>query len=75
MFKEIPMYTVICDSCGTNSSDGCEYAGWQHSDFALECAKDSDWIEHKENHYCPDCYEYDDQDNLVIKKIGTNEEN
>ena len=36
---------------------------------------EENWIKDEDNpgtHYCPDCYEYDDDDNLVIIKKLTN---
>lgn len=67
MYKEIPMYTVICDCCGADSSEDSEYSAWNDKDFALDCAKEDNWIEHEEKHYCSNCYHYDDDDNLIIK--------
>lgn len=30
------------------------------------------WIEHEGKHYCPDCYEYDMNEEIVIKQIANN---
>jgi len=67
MIKEITIYTVICDGCGKDVHDGAEYSGFNDNGFVEQIASDSDW--HKENgkHYCPDCFEYDDEGELVIK--------
>lgn len=67
MYKEIPMYTVICDRCGADASEESDYSGWNDKEYALDCATEGDWVEDGDNHYCPDCYSYDD-DNLVIKR-------
>jgi hypothetical protein len=66
MIKEIPMYTAICDGCGKDSNEGAEYSAWNDQGFAFECAQEDNWIEHEHNHYCPDCYHYDDEDELIL---------
>lgn len=75
MIKEIKMYTIICDGCGKNVCEGSEYAGWDDVDYVWDTADEENWIKDEDNpgtHYCPDCYEYDDDDNLVIIKKLTN---
>lgn len=70
MTKEIKMHTVICDNCGKDAFEESEYAGFNDQSFALDCAKEEGYVEHEHNHYCIDCYEYDDNDEFVIKKIN-----
>ncbi len=67
MIKEITMYTVICDSCGKDSCAETEYAGWNDEGYAVDCACDDDWIQEGKKDYCPDCYEYDDDGEIIIK--------
>lgn len=67
MIKEITIYTVICDGCGKDVHDGTEYSGFNDTDFVLQEASDSNWHVEEGKQYCPDCFEYDDEDNLVIK--------
>ena len=67
MIKEITVYTYICDRCGKNSSDVDEVCGWNDKGFAWDCADENNWIEHEGKHYCSDCYDYDNDDNLIIK--------
>jgi hypothetical protein len=72
MIKEVKMYTVCCDNCGRDAFEDGEFSAWSCSSFALECAEDESWIIDEElfdTHYCPSCYYYDDEDNLVIKKL------
>ena len=66
MIKELTMYTVVCDNCGADSNEGGEYSCWTEKSVAEDMAMDSDWIKEGSNHYCPDCYTYDDNDKLVI---------
>jgi len=61
------MFTVICDNCGKDSSEDCDYSAWNDQDYAWDCAKEDDWIEVENKHYCNDCYSFDDNDNLLIK--------
>jgi hypothetical protein len=36
--------------------------------YAADVAMEANFINEGDEHYCPDCYSYDDEDNLVIKK-------
>lgn len=66
MTKTFLTYTIICDRCGKDHNIDSPVSGWDDKDYALECAKDDDWIEHGHDHYCPDCYYYDDNDEIAI---------
>lgn len=67
--KTVEMFTVICDNCGVDVAKDQEYSCWNDEGYAEEQAMESDWIEENGNHYCDDCYEYDDEDNLIIKTV------
>ncbi len=71
MIKEVKMFTVICDNCGLSSGEeyDSEYSAWGDKNSALEDAINGDWIEEGHKHYCPNCFSYDDNDNLILKKI------
>lgn len=70
MIKEVKMYSVICDRCGKAFID--EFNGimaWLDEGTAKEQAMESEWTEIDDKHYCPDCYEFDDElDEYVPKK-------
>jgi len=66
MIKIVKMYTIICDNCGKDVNEGEEYAAWNDEGFAQDIAMEADWIKEDDKHYCTDCYEYDDDDNLII---------
>jgi hypothetical protein len=72
MIKEVTMYTVICDNCGEDCNASAEFSSWSDGFWAEEMALEIDWIkgEKFDTHYCPDCYYYDEEDNLVIKNNG-----
>lgn len=69
MILKVDMYTVQCDNCKCTSGDyPSEYSAWNDKNGAEEEAMESGWTREEDNHYCPECYEYDDEDNLVVKK-------
>ena len=69
MLKEVKMYTVVCDNCGKDVNKDAEYSAWNDKNYAVEVAMKSDWIKENDKHYCPDCFTYDDDDNLLIIPI------
>ena len=72
MIKEVKMYSVICDRCGRILEDG---AFWEDKSSAISYALKSKWAEIGDKHYCPDCYEFDDElDEYVPKKKGGSNE-
>ena len=72
MIKPVTMYSVVCDRCGKTFID--EFNGivaWVDEGTAKEQAMESEWAEIGDKHYCPDCYEFDDElDEYVPKKKG-----
>jgi hypothetical protein len=68
MIKPLTMFTVICDSCGKDSADGTDYSGWSDKGYAVECAEELGFETIDDNHYCIDCWEYNDEDELIVKK-------
>lgn len=72
MVKEVKMFTVICDNCGVDVNDGAEYSCWNDEGYAEEIAEASGWITIEDKHYCPECFTFDDDDNLVtIERSGS----
>lgn len=67
MIKEFLTYTVICDGCGKDSNEDCDYSGWNEKEYALDVAEEAGFETIDEKHYCIDCYEYDDDDELIVK--------
>ena len=62
------MYTVICDSCGNGADEGGDYSCWTDKSTAEYQASNCDWETLGKNHYCPKCFNYDDDDNMIIGK-------
>lgn len=65
--EKVEMFTVICDNCKEDLGADSDYSCYNDSNYAEEVAMESDWLKEDGNHYCPKCYEYDDEDNLIIK--------
>ena len=75
MIKEVKSYSLICDNCGeTYVENYCNYCVWLEPSMAIEYAKENEWIEHEDKHYCPNCYEIDINDNITIKESEVNNE-
>ena len=70
MIKTLTMYSVVCDRCGKIfETDGC--ISWTDKQSSIYYALASEWKEIGDNHYCPDCYEFNDElDEYVPKKKG-----
>jgi len=66
MIKEVKMYTVICDNCGVDVCEGQEISAWGEEFWVKEIAENSDWHVGQFYHYCPDCFTYDDDDNVLV---------
>ena len=70
--EKVEMFTVVCDNCKEDIGASSEYSCWHDENQAQEVAMESDWIKHEGKHICKDCYEYDDNDNLIIDEKRTN---
>jgi hypothetical protein len=69
MIEKVEMYTVVCDNCGEDVASGQEYSCWNDKSYAEDNAVDSDWHKEDDKHYCPNCFEFDDEDNLIIQSL------
>ena len=73
MYKEISVWTILCDGCGRDLNGkslygGGEIAGWREKEGNVPDCEAQGWIAADDAHYCPDCYYYDDEDNVVFVK-------
>ena len=66
MFKSFECWTLICDKCGKDVNAGTDYSGFDDKGYVMDCARDDNWIVKDDKHYCPDCYYYNDDDELTI---------
>lgn len=70
MIKPVTMYSVVCDRCG-KTFEADDSVAWTDKQSARFYALESEWKEIDNKHYCPDCYEFDDElDEYVPKKKG-----
>ena len=65
--KKVEMFTVVCDNCKLDIGTDAEYSCWNDELYAETVAMESDWLKEGHNHYCKDCFEYDNDDNIIIK--------
>ena len=65
--EKMEMFTVICDNCKRSADKDSEYSCWGDESCAEDVAMDCDYIKEGDSHYCPECYSYDDNDNLILK--------
>ena len=69
MIKQVTYYDIICDRCGKSfreESNTC----YPDTESAEITAMYSEWRAMREKHYCPECYEYDDETgNYKPKKV------
>ena len=69
MIKLVTMYSLVCDRCGKVNENYDGIIAWLDERTAKEQAIESEWVEIGDKHYCPDCYEFDDElDEYVTKK-------
>ena len=73
MIKEFKCYTLLCDNCGVDVNEGNEISGWTEKDTNYDIAGESNWIAHEDKHYCPDCYSFNDKDEIIINTARTSE--
>lgn len=71
MTQEVKMFTVVCDNCRKDCNEDTDYSCWNDENHAKEVAMNAGWINEDDNDYCPDCYSYDDDNNLIIGKCKT----
>lgn len=65
MRKPIEAVLVTCDGCGADLAEHLDFAFFAARDAEMWMA-DSDWRVIDGSDYCPDCYRWDDDDNLVV---------
>ncbi len=64
--EKVEMFTVVCDNCGKSADEGTDFSCWNDENHASEVAMESGFIKEGILHYCPECFDYDDDDQLTI---------
>ena len=74
MINTIEMFSATCDHCKTDWYD--DHNGWcamSDETTMKNTLSECDWHFGDDDegvngeHYCPECYEYDDDDNFILK--------
>jgi hypothetical protein len=68
MIKEVKMFTLVCDCCGKDVNEDTAYSCWNETSYLHDLADDEGWAKDGDKDYCEDCFEYDDNDQLIIEK-------
>jgi hypothetical protein len=64
MIVKKEFYNIKCDCCGRVADEM-----WHDTEEIVRyIATESGWLLHWDKAYCPDCYDFDGNDNLIIKK-------
>lgn len=70
MKVKVETYKLVCDSCGETFEDGngftC-YTDDPDGSLIWGDASASDWLKVGDKHYCPDCWNWNDDDNIITK--------
>lgn len=70
MKQEVKSMIIVCDGCGEHFHDGndfCSYVDDENGEYIEQSALSSEWMKFGDKHYCPDCYELDDEDHYHTK--------
>jgi len=70
MITKINAFVCECDNCGADFTDeNTGYTIFMLESDVKEHASEDGWHTDGDKHYCPECHDFDDDDNLVIKKL------
>ena len=69
MIKQVTYYDIICDRCGKSFSEESNTC-YPDAESAEMTAMYSEWRVMGEKHYCPDCYELDEETDEYKPKKG-----
>lgn len=67
MIYQVTMYGAKCDGCGEEIRFMGEYSAISERECVEDMLRESDYQFDGNKHYCPDCWAYDDNDNIVFK--------
>ena len=71
MIKEVKAFELHCDRCDEKYVEyHSDYCMWGESELAIESAMNDDWVEHNGGHYCPKCYKFDDDGEIVFGDLS-----
>jgi hypothetical protein len=68
MKKKVETIIIVCDSCGEHFVNGDGFTCYTDDPDGgnmMSEATSSGWLDIGGRQYCPDCWHYDDDDNIV----------
>lgn len=68
MIKQVKMFTIKCDGCGLDVNHNTEHSCWNDVSYLEDIRYEAGWEKIEEKHYCNDCFEYDDNDEIILLK-------
>ena len=69
MIKEAIYYEMYCDRCGAQLDDG-DIVAYKEKEGLEFVASESEWQTIDGKHYCPACYELDEETDEYVPKEG-----
>lgn len=69
MIKEAIYYEMYCDRCGAQLDDG-DIVAYKEKEGLEFVASESEWQTIDGKHYCPACYELDEETEEYMPKEG-----
>ena len=70
MIKQVTYYDIICDRCGKSFSKESNTCYSDTESAEITAIFSSDWVTKDCKHYCPDCYEFDEETKKYKPKKG-----
>ena len=70
MKVKVESFKIVCDCCGETFHDGNDFVCYTDDADGSQIneeAESAGWIEIGDEHFCPDCFSFGDDDNIVIK--------
>lgn len=65
--KPVTMYTVLCDRCGADAFEGCEFTAWSDEEQAIDVVRETgDWLTTDEGQWCESCVIWDEKKDAVV---------
>lgn len=73
MIIKVEMFGCQCDSCGEQWFDENNGFVAFSDEYGIKenVGDDDQWYIDDDKHYCKKCWSFDDEDNLIIRKIET----
>ena len=70
MIKQVTYYDIICDSCGKSFSFVSNTCYPDTESAEMTAIFSGDWVVKDCKHYCPNCYEFDEETKKYNPKKG-----